>query len=141
MNYDDDYATCARTYAALRIFSVHISPAEITEALGVTPTAQQHRGPVENAQGQVVGMRPTAWFLSSEGQVVSKDARRHLDFVLDKLSGRALSLARLVERGARADIVCLWVAATVQAGPTLSPPQCKKLGELGIDCWFDVRSR
>jgi hypothetical protein len=136
VSYDDSYSTCARTYASLRIFSLSIAPDEISATLGVAATSVQHKGPVANAQGQS-GMRPHGWVLSSDGRVVSKDARRHLDWVLDQLAGRRDLLASLASRGARADVVCTWFSASVHAGPTLSPQQCRKLAELELECWFD----
>lgn len=41
---DDDYPTCARTYATLRIYPGEIDPTEVTGRLGIEPSSWQRRG-------------------------------------------------------------------------------------------------
>lgn len=82
-----------------------------------------------------------AWFLSSETHVVSKDLRRHLDWVLDQIEPAASSLRALGNApGVRIEIYCSWWSATGNGGPTLSPPQFRRLADLGLECVFEVMS-
>jgi hypothetical protein len=140
--YIDDYATCERTYVTLRVYSDTIPPEEISSSLGLTPTSTQHKGRVRNPHGRrPIVQKLHGWFLSSEGRVESRDVRRHLDWLLDQISGAADELTRLtnsVTGGTRADISCAWFSAFGHGGPTLSPSQMERMGTLGIDCWFDL---
>jgi hypothetical protein len=47
----------------------------------------------------------------------------------------------LASQGVKIDICCLWFSESGHGGPTLSPQQLSKLGELGIDLWFDFTDR
>ena len=137
--YDDEYPTCDETHVSLRIYSEETPPASITERLGVEPTSIQHKGQVRNPEGRrPVVLKHHGWFLESENHVTSKDVRRHLDWLLDRMDERAEPLAALMQEGARADIACFWMSASGHGGPTLSPSQMKRMAALGVDCWFDV---
>lgn len=137
--YNDSYPTCEFTHAKLRVYSESMSPEQMAAALQVAPTAVQHKGDVRNPKGRrPIPVQLNALFVESEGSVTSLDARKHIDWVLERLEGRAAQLSSLVAQGARADITCLWISASGHGGPTLSPKQCKQLAELGLDVWFDV---
>ncbi len=130
--YDDEYKTCAQTYATLCIYG--LSPEDVTAGLGLTATIGQHQGDLRyGARATVDG-----WFLGSKGLVESKDLRRHLDWVLDQLLPQREALEDLVRRGARVAMSCYWLSALGQGGPMVSPTQSKKLGDLGIEIWFDL---
>lgn len=130
--YDDEYRTCRATYATVRICDV--SADEVSRELGLSPTSSQRPGDVRH--GAMV--RVHAWFLTSKGVVESKDARRHIDWLLDQLIARSEVLGDLKKRGAKIELSCYWLSASGHGGPTLSPSQASKLSELGIDLWFDV---
>jgi hypothetical protein len=130
--YDDDYATCSKTYATLRVYVV--DPDEVTERLGLAPTSVQRKGDLMTS-GQRWPLN--GWFLTSRGAVDSKDSRRHLDWLLDQLLSRRESLASLISDGARADIFCFWLSIG-HGGPTVSPEQARKLNDLELDLGFDV---
>lgn len=133
--YNDDYKTCSTTYATLRI--IGLSPDEVTSRLGLSPTDTFVRGDVRHA----APMRHDGWFLSSKAAVDSKDARRHLDWILDQLCTQRAALRALVEQGAKIDITCYWVSARGHGGPIISATQSKKLAELEVDVSFDVYFR
>jgi hypothetical protein len=130
--YDDDYATCRKTYATFRVFGV--DPDEVSECLGRAPNKVQRKGAL-GASRQRYAL--DGWFLTSNGRVDSKDSRRHLDWLLDQLLPAKDALARLTLEGARVDIFCFWLSVG-QGGPTVSPEQARKLNELGLDLGFDV---
>jgi hypothetical protein len=139
MDYNDSYPTCELTHATVRVYSDTISPEDMASTLRVTPTSMQWKGDVRNPNGRrPVTLKLNALFVGSEGHVESLDATRHIDWVLDRFEGRAPELASLIATGARADLRCFWVSASGHGGPTLSPQQCKRIAELGVDCWFDV---
>ena len=129
MEYDDEYPTCGRTYATVRIFGIPAT--EVGSALGLVATRMQ-------LVSLVPPRRPNGWFLTTEGAIASRDIRRHLDWLLDRLEPKAGALAELRSRGASADIFCYWLSATGHGGPTLSPSQSKRLAALDLECGFDV---
>jgi len=128
--YDDGYATCARTYATLRLYPGTITPAEATARLRIDPT--------ESQLTTCTGRPLHGWFLSTEGVLESKDVRRHIDWLLDRIEPSAAELQALVREGARADIFCYWLSAQGHGGPTLSPGQMHRLARLQLECGFDV---
>ena len=131
--YNDDYPTCERTYATLRIYPVHMTADDVTTLLGVEATRIQHAKP------RPVGVAkwPVGWFLCSDGNVDSRDVRRHIDWILDKLEGKSDAFATLRASGVQPDISCYWLAASHSGGPSLWPHQMTSLGELGLEIWFD----
>lgn len=136
--YDDAYPSCVRTSATLRIYPGPLDPDEVTLRLGVEPSLVQRRGePLGPGHKKLAALN--AWFLTTEGEVDSRDARRHLDWILDRLEGgRAGGLAELRRGGAAVDLSCFWLSARGSGGPTLSPAQMARLVALGLDLWFDV---
>lgn len=132
--YDDRYATCARTCATLRVYCGVDSPESITEKLGIEPSSIQ---PAEQRQEGRTD-RPAAWFLTSEHQVDSRDVRRHVDWLLSRLRGTSAAFEALRQRGVRADVFCYWLSASGHGGPILSPKQMSALSELELEIGFDV---
>jgi hypothetical protein len=128
--YNDDYETCARTYVTLRIYPEKTSVAEITELLGIEPSFTENNDTSDSSSKKV-------WLLSTNGQVISKDIRRHLDFLLDQLLPLKAQIKALEKDQAQLDISCFWQSQHGQGGPTLSDQQLSKLAELGIEIWFD----
>jgi hypothetical protein len=138
--YDDDYGTCAGTYATLLIYPVRTDPVAITGRLGIEPSSWQRKGgPMAESL-----RRPTRiaeidlWCLSTKGQVQSRDSRRHVDWLLDRIEDKAAVLRSLQEEGARIGVSCFWLSRHGEGGPTISPGQMRRLGALNIELWFDV---
>ena len=138
-DYDDDYATCEKTYAGLRIYHYALDPERITVLLGIEPSQIQIRGRVHTTS---IGKEFTAtiggWFLSTKGITASRDVRRHVAWILDRLAGKDEILRSLQAEGCRMDIFCYWLSADGHGGPTLSPAIMRRLGELEIELGFDI---
>ena len=136
--YDDGFAACARTHATLRVHAGDLDPDEVTRALGVEPDRVQRRGEPADRRG-LRRVLLNGWFLSTKGKVESRDVRRHVDWLLDRLGDDApAKLEHVRAAGARADVACDWVSATGSGGPILSPAQLRRLADLGLEVWFDV---
>lgn len=135
MTFDDDYPTCLETYATLRIFSDALIPAEITSAVGVSPSESFLKGDPIGTKGHV--RRHSGWLLSSRGAVVSRDTRRHLAWLLDQLSSKKDAIQSIRDSGGEVDISCYYVSVG-QGGPTMSADQMVELGRLGLDVWWDI---
>ena len=127
--YNDNYESCSETYVTLRIYIENMSSEKITEYLVLEPTRSK------NADNEIKFNR---WFLSSKGEINSKDCRRHLDYLLDRILPLKDKIKELINDGATIDLSCYWLSKNGSGGPTLSASQFGKLAEIGIDLWFDV---
>jgi len=137
---DDDYGSCERTCAVLRVYSGEIAPADVTTLLGILPTSSigigERKGP--NSLGMCRVGKLNGWFLSSESAVESKDLRRHLDWLVLQLEARADALHALQEKtGVRMSVNCVWWSKGGGGGPTLWPAQMRSLVGLNLECSFD----
>ncbi|MFO1379297.1 MAG: DUF4279 domain-containing protein [Chitinivorax sp.] len=130
MDYIDDYSACESTYATLRIYPGDINPVEITKRMGIEPS--------KLSMANISRRSINGWFLSTKGHVESKDSRRHIDWLLNKIEPVTLQILELQKNGARMDICCFWVSATGNGGPIISSKQMKRLLPLGLDVWWDV---
>ena len=133
--YDDAYPTCLRTCATLRIFSEHLNPDKITGCIGVSATSSFRKGDPHNL-GKL-RRKNHGWFFTTEGLSDSRDSRRHLDLILDRLAGRENAIRELREKGCDIDITCFYDSIG-QGGPWLMPYQMRVLGLLDIEIWYDV---
>jgi hypothetical protein len=138
--YDDNYATCERTCAKLLIYPGSTDPDKVTEELGIEPTQVNKKGATwRTGTGRIKTYPLNAWFLSSEAWVDSKDLRRHLDWLLDKLVDAQTGLRKLQSMPEmKMTVDCVWWSAHGHGGPTLWPEQMKVMAELGLECGFDV---
>jgi hypothetical protein len=71
------------------------------------------------------------------GNVQSRDARRHIDWLLRQLEHEAAAIAELKADGHLVDICVYWLSAG-QGGPTLDSSHMVQLGKLGVELWFDI---
>lgn len=118
----------------LRVFTGDVSPGRFTEYIAVSPSRTQE------SQIRPDGRRnfPAAWFLTSQFEIDSRDIRRHVDFVLDQIDATTDALEWIRKSGGSADVMCYWVSASGQGGPSLLPAQSSKLAALNLEIWFDV---
>jgi len=131
--YNDNYETCSKTYVTLRMYSDNLSPDELTEYFGIQPTKTQTKGQI--SKKNLIGIN--GWFLTTKNIIDSKDSRRHIDYLTDKLLPVKDKLQSLISDGTKIDISCFWSSASGHGGPTLSKQQLTKLADLGIEIWFD----
>ena len=87
--------------------------------------------------GREVRRPISGWFLCSKGEVESKDVRRHIDWILDRIRGLENGIESLHREGWRSDINCYWLSIG-HGGPMLDPPQMTDLAKLNLTCGFDV---
>lgn len=137
--YDDDYPTCDATRATLRIYLDTQDPEYITEYLGITPTRIQKKGEQAIYKGKETKqkIRLNGWFLETEHIIQSRDSRRHIDYILDRLIPVKDKLSGLMSMGAEIDIQCFWRTVQGHGGPVLSCDQFVRLAQLKIDLWYD----
>lgn len=134
--YNDAYPTCERTDAKLVIYPARLDPRAISDRLGISPTRFSVEGKPDDT-GQPAPR--SLWVLSSENRVASKDLRRHLDWLIERLMPAKDALRALQAAGGnRMSIACIWWSAHGQGGPTLWPEQMAAMAELGLECTFDI---
>lgn len=135
--YQDDYNTCNTTYTTLRIYSESLSPQDITKYLEIEPSEIiDKRIRKDILMDEDITLN--AWFLTSENIIFSKDSRRHIDYIADKLLPIKEKIKTLARQDVKIDISCFWMSESGQGGPTLSPQQLSKLAELELEIWFDI---
>lgn len=135
--YDDEYATCHETHSTFRIFSQAVDPDEITVLLGLAPSESFFRGDVYDGSYR---RKAHGWFLTTEGIVLSRDSRRHIDWLLEILMPKRLQILTLQAKQVDMDISSYWVSAG-QGGPALAPAQMAQLAELHLQVWWDIYLR
>jgi len=129
--YDDAYPACHSTYATFRVYTGTTPPARITSILGLQPSelsVQDHA-------------HVNGWMLSTKNQVESRDVRRHIDWLLERLRSKQEQLHLLqAETDVWIDVFCYWNSAQGQGGPSLDAEQMRALADLnlgiGFDCYF-----
>src|SRR5262245_637305 len=103
--YNENYETCARTYASLRIIHRDLDPAEVTQLLGITPTESFRTGDPHPPKPDRV-WEHGGWFLTSCDVITSRDLRHHLDWLLQRVGTMREAFALLLDRDYRIDIPC-----------------------------------
>lgn len=138
--YDDTYPTCERTCAQFRIDPGSMSPEDVTRLLAITPTTKRTKGSVRiGYAGKEIVSKKSVWLLSSEPEVKSKDLRRHLDWLLDRLEKAMAPLNELqCTEGIRMDVNCIWWSAHGHGGPILNASQMHRISALDLQCGFDI---
>jgi hypothetical protein len=136
--YDDNYRTCLETYATLRITSDTLTPQNISELLTTQPTKSFAIGDLRSSHPNVKKKyyEHSGWFYCSKGLIVSRDCRRHIDYVVDASLINESSSNKLKELGCKLDIMVFYLYT--QGGPTLSPLQMRKLANLEVEIWWDL---
>ncbi|WP_237142816.1 DUF4279 domain-containing protein [Pseudomonas lurida] len=135
-----DYETCAECYVRLMIYPGERHPDEITNIMQVRPTLINVAGEkITNSRGLTREVKNSGWFLSSEGYVLSKDLREHIDWIVEKISPHRESL-RTVQKidGVKITLKCVWFSLLGHSGPVLWPEQMRALADLDLECSFDV---
>jgi hypothetical protein len=130
--HDPSYPTCNLTFGSLCVLSEEMHPQEVTSLLGINPTKSLVAGESRASGTHRIVNKLSGWFLSSEGVLSSRDSRDHLDWLLTKLNGKDDAIAEFHRRGWQAFFFFYWSSSSGHGGPTLSPPQTKRLAELNL---------
>jgi hypothetical protein len=135
--YDD----VGRVSADLVVNSIELSPAQITELLGIEPDYAHDMGtPIVNVHGKQVGVkRSNYWCFGSTDRVRSKDLDEHVRMVLAAFESRATVLRTLAERN-EVYIWTLWESfgLILGTGPIISPAACRGIDAIGAELHFDI---
>ena len=138
--YDDDHASCKETFATFRLFKDDLRPQDVSRMLGLEPSRAHKKGEPQypkNPKSPAV-FRSGGWLLTTEGRVESRDVRRHVDWLLERLEAKRETILRLPLDGYALDVFCFWCSASGQGGPQLDVMQMRRLADLGIPIRFDI---
>ena len=137
--YDDEYGTCHHTSACFRIWHVDLEPTDISCRLNLSPSWAHRRGePRSSPKGTLLSpYKVGTWALDTVDVVRSRDLRRHLDWLLDRLEPVRATLEQLQQDGYSTDIFCNWVRLGGSGGPTISPRNMTRLGRLNLELGFE----
>jgi hypothetical protein len=130
-----DFSSCERCYATLCIYHQDVSPNDITNTLSVQPSREQRVGG-KLRKNRVVNLN--GWFLTSEGDVDSKDVRAHIWHLIKKIENKGDALKNMIERGHEIRMTCLWESASGNGGPIIDIKTMAALSALQIELDFDI---
>ena len=87
--------------------------------------------------GREVTEQANAFFVQSEEFVRSRDLRRHVDWVLDRVAGSEEAIRSLWQHGdVQASLTCNWWSADGRGGPRLRAEQLAALADLDLEIGF-----
>lgn len=135
--YDDSYGTCDRTCAKFLVYPDSIEPIEIGRRLKLEPTLMKARGEKLSVTSNGVAPRHF-WMISSEEHVISKDLRRHLDWLLDQITPASQQILSLQLEPCVMRISCVWWSAVGHGGPALWPKHLLAIGRLNLELDFEL---
>ncbi|MCX5999314.1 MAG: DUF4279 domain-containing protein [Chloroflexi bacterium] len=133
---DDFDADCAWTDATLTLYLGDMDPVTVTERLGLVPTSihglrDQEAAITDGESRNGVG----CWLLSSKDSVVSRDLRRHLDWLLNRIEPAGAQLRELQQcLGMKMAVICQWWSTDDGGGIALWPEQMGRLARLNLEC-------
>jgi hypothetical protein len=137
----DMYDDIGRVSADLVVNGKNLSPAQITQLLGIEPDYAHDLGtPILNVHGAPVGVkRSNYWRYGSTDRVRSKDLDEHVRMVLAVFEPRANVLRKLAEQN-EVYIWTLWESngLIMGAGPIISPAACRGIDAIGAELHFNI---
>jgi hypothetical protein len=137
---NDDDESVDRPCAKLLVYPGDMHASEVSRLLGVSPARAVvvgERGPASRL-GRVPVRKLNGWFLSAEEYVKSKDLRRYLDWLIERLLPSRDALLQLQSRpGVQMYVHCPWCARLGGGGPSLWPKQMRCLADLNLEYIID----
>jgi hypothetical protein len=122
------------------LFKEDLNPDDVSRLLGLEPSRVQRKGEQQYPKNpeSPLRFRSGGWHLSTKGHVESRDLRRHLDWLLERLEPKRDILLRLSREGCAMDLFCFWCSARGQGGPELDAVRMGRLSALGLTIRFDI---
>lgn len=128
-----DYPSCSYVYAELIVYSNFDEIKNITD---IIPSYKQTKGDIiENSLGRKRIANLDLWKLSSDNQIQSRDARSHIDYILEKIYPNKELIIKLQEHH-KMFISCVWFSSGDTGGPAIWPEQMKLLSDLNLELNF-----
>lgn len=135
----DENPNCDKVTMSFRLIGDDLDPDEVTSRLGITPEwalARGERRPAPPLQGRP--QEAGVWLISTEGQVESTSAERHLVWLLERIEPVADAVLEVRrEQGLTADFFCGWFSLTGHGGPDFSPEVLSRVAALDATLSLD----
>lgn len=132
---DKDYPSCDDVYVD---FFVYCDFETIKDRFPANfiPTDQVTAGkPRVSKTGKIMVPKISNWTISSDKIINSKDARDHIDYVLDIIYPQKEHILKLQEDFIMS-MKCVWFAKGISGGPAVWPEQMSRLSELNLELGF-----
>jgi hypothetical protein len=137
-----DNANCERTHATLRVVHADLDPEMITQSVGIAPDAAHKRGEMRlSKSGKKYPYPRGIWNVSTRGWS-SRNLEAHIVRLLERVEPSADRIRNVLRTNPeyRFEIMCFWMSATGQGGPSLSPDTLSRIAALGATLDFDIYS-
>ena len=132
---DKDYPSCDDVYVDFFVYCDFETVRDYFSS-DFTPTDQVTAGkPRVNKTGKIRIPKLSHWTISSDRIIDSKDARDHIDYVLDIIYPQKEHILKLQENFTMG-MKCVWFAKGVSGGPAVWPEQMSRLSELNLELGF-----
>lgn len=137
-SYDDEFATCTKTYATLAIHKPDLDADVVRQTLGWAQASRDSASESHQLSSRAAEAAGDRLFLSSEGSVSSRDLRRHVDWLLAHIARGPDAIRQLRDSGYELYVSAYWMSAFGHGGPILSAELMRALGAFGLDLDFDI---
>lgn len=128
-----NYPSCSYVYVE---FIVYCDFDNIKNIIDIIPSYRQSKGDiVENSLGRKRVVNLDLWKLSSENKIKSRDARDHIDYILENIYPNKGIIIRLQEFH-KMFISCVWFSSGDTGGPAIWPEQMRVLSDLNLELSF-----
>jgi hypothetical protein len=137
-----DNPNCEETHATLRFVDKDLDPNIITSAFGIQPDEAHKRGDKRiSKSGKEYPYPRGVWYLTTTGWP-SRNLEAHIVRLLDRVEPVAEVVRRIIQEhpSYRFEIICYWMSATGQGGPSFSPSTLSRIAALGATLDFDIYS-
>jgi hypothetical protein len=130
---------CACVEPAVRVFLLvkaqHLTPDEISERLGLEPTAAYAKG--EHVHPELPPLAQTMWRLEPH-QTLPAELSRKLDLLLDELEPAAPRIAELAKETEITLSICYEGCKDWLGGWDADPRALRRIADLGVHLQFDL---
>ncbi|AZR59518.1 DUF4279 domain-containing protein [Eikenella corrodens] len=130
-----DYDNCDDVYV---FFTVYCDFNKIKKKFHPTfiPDKDVRKGEIlTNSRGKKWVVPNDLWVISSDKKIISKDARDHLDYVLNIIYPEKENILALQSQ-CRMSLKCVWFAKGISGGPAIWPEQMNLISGLNLELSF-----
>lgn len=139
LEYDDQYPTCLECRCRLMVYSETYDIRNIGIILNLEPTLLRIKGDIIKTKHSERSVPISFWELSSEASVKSKDLRRHINWLISKLSNKIDTLKKVKSnKDCTIFIQCVWWSRYGDGGPVIWPEQMQFFSDSNLDLKFDL---
>lgn len=123
-------------YASVNIYCNSMRPIEISRLLDIDADSHIEKG--HKTPGGSIAPH-NSWVFSSKSRISSSDLNDHLQYLVDKFSGKETQLNEILTQSESwSRILCYWESQTGNGGPSIKKKTLAALSGLPFDLDFDI---